>query len=102
MADEGVEIHLDPATMIRGGSNLDLRGQVVHPWAHGRFRRPQPVPGLPVEGDIWVCKLGWWAGAPWDVVAYAKGHPVYPCNPKPEQLYDAAELDAYLKLETNR
>jgi hypothetical protein len=73
-------------------------GQVVRPWAHGRFRRPQPVPGLPDEGDIWVCKLGWWTGAPWDVLAYARQHPTYPCDSTLEQLYDATEFEAYHQL----
>jgi hypothetical protein len=97
--DAGVDITLDPATMVRGGRGL-APGQVVHPWAHGRFRRPQPVPGLPTEGDIWVCKLGWWAGAPWDVVAYAKSHSTFPGDSTVEQLYDAPEFEAYQQLGT--
>jgi hypothetical protein len=95
--DAGVEIELDPTEMIRGGRRL-APGQVVRPWAHGRFRRPEPVPGLPAEGDIWVCKLGWWSGAPWDVVAYARQHPTYPCDSTLDQLYDAAEFEAYQQL----
>ena len=95
--DAGVNIELDPATMVRGGRGL-APGQVVHPWAHGRFRRPQPVPGLPAEGDIWVCKLGWWSGAPWDVVAYAKSHATFPGDSTLEQLYDAPEFEAYQQL----
>jgi hypothetical protein len=95
--DAGVDIQLDPATMVRGGHHL-APGQVVHPWAHGRFRRPQPVPGLPAEGDIWVCKLGWWADAPWDVVAYARSHATFPGDSTLEQLYDAPEFEAYRQL----
>jgi hypothetical protein len=97
--DAGVDIRLDPATMVRGGRGL-AAGQVVHPWVHGRFRRPQPVPGLPTEGDIWVCKLGWWAGAPWDIVAYAKSHSTFPGDSTVEQLYDAPEFEAYQQLGT--
>jgi hypothetical protein len=95
--DAGVDITLDPATMVRGGRGL-APGQVVHPWAHGRFRRARPVPGLPTEGDIWVCKLGWWDGAPWDVVAYAKSHATFPGDSTLEQLYDAPEFEAYQQL----
>jgi len=45
-----------------------------------------------------VCKLGWWAGAPWDVLAYARQHPTYPCDSTLEQLYDATEFEAYHQL----
>lgn len=96
-ADAGVEIQLDPTAMTRGGSKL-APGQVVRPWAHGTFTRPSAVPGLPSHGEIWVCKLGWWTGAPWDVLSYARGHSTYPCDPTLEQLYDAAEFEAYHKL----
>jgi hypothetical protein len=95
--DAGVEIDLDPTTMTRGGHNL-APGQVVRPWAHGRFTRPRPVDGLPRAGDIWVCKLGWWTGAPWDVRAYARQHPTYPGDSTLEQLYDATEFEAYHQL----
>ncbi len=42
--------------------------------------------------------LGWWTGAPWDVRAYAAGHPTYPTDSTLEQLYDSAEFDAYREL----
>jgi hypothetical protein len=50
------------------------------------------------SGNLWVCKLGWWNGAPWDVRAYAAGHSTYPCDPTMQQLYDGAEFDAYHEL----
>ena len=50
------------------------------------------------RGNLWVCKLGWWDGAPWDVRAYAAGHSTYPCDPTMQQLYDGAEFDAYHEL----
>ncbi len=96
-ADAGVEIELDPTTMRPSGSDL-APGQVVRPWAHGVFHRSPGVPGLPQQGEIWVCKLGWWTGAPWDVRAYAEGHPTYPTDSTLEQLYDAAEFEAYQEL----
>jgi hypothetical protein len=96
-ADEGVDIELDPTEMFEGGRDL-APGQVVRPWAYGHFQRPQTVPGLPQRGDIWVCKLGWWTGAPWDVVAYARDHPTYPADSTLEQLYDATEFEAYQQL----
>ena len=96
-ADAGVDIELDPTTMLPGGRRL-APGQVVRPWAHGTFSRPEEVPGLPRQGEIWVCKLGWWTGAPWDVLAYARDHPSYPCDSTLEQLYDAAEFEAYHQL----
>jgi hypothetical protein len=96
-ADAGVEIELDPTTMRPPGCDL-APGQVVHPWAHGWFRRPREVRGLPQQGEIWVCKLGWWTGAPWDVRAYAGCHPAYPTDSTLEQLYNAGEFDAYQQL----
>jgi hypothetical protein len=45
-----------------------------------------------------VCKLGWWAEAPWDILSYAQGHSTYPCDSTLEQLYDSAEFEAYHQL----
>jgi hypothetical protein len=95
--DEGVEIQLDPTEMVNGGKKLAF-GQVVRPWAHGTFTRTGGDPRLPRQGQIWVCKLGWWNDAPWDVLAYAKGHHTYPCDSTLEQLFDSAEFEAYHKL----
>ncbi len=104
-ADAGVEIRLDPSTMMRNdgqGTAPGLsKGQVLRPWAHGTFTRPngQAVDGLqPPAGNIWVCKLGWWQEAPWDIRAYAAGHPDYPCDTTLQQLYDSAEFEAYHEL----
>jgi hypothetical protein len=96
-SDAGVDIDLEPATMVAGGDKL-APGQVVRPFAYGTFTRPADAHKLPEQGDIWVCKLGWWSEAPWDVVAYAKDHPTYPCDSTLEQLYDAAEFEAYREL----
>ena len=96
-SDAGVSVTLDPTTMTKGGTGLKP-GQVVHPWAYGTFSRASGSPGLPDEGDIWVCKLGWWTEAPWDVLAYAQDHSTYPCDSTLEQLYDAAEFEAYHEL----
>jgi hypothetical protein len=96
-SDAGVDITLNPTTMVDGGAGL-AAGQVVRPWAYGTFSRPSGDHGLPEQGDIWVCKLGWWTGAPWDVLAYAKDHSTYPCDSTLDQLYDAAEFEAYHEL----
>jgi hypothetical protein len=82
-------------------------GEVLQPWAKGTFTRlpgwPRPAGGqdLPASGNIWVCKLGWWLGAPWDVRAYAAGHPSFPTEPTSDQLFDDAEFDAYRELGTS-
>ena len=96
-SDAGVSVTLDPTAMTKGGTGLKP-GQVVHPFAYGTFSRAPGSPGLPEEGDIWVCKLGWWTEAPWDVLAYAQEHSTYPCDSTLEQLYDAAEFEAYHEL----
>jgi len=68
-------------------------------------RRPDSQPNgqrtdrePPGDGNIWVCKLGWWDQAPWDVRAYAAGHSTYPCDSTLQQLYDGAEFEAYQEL----
>jgi len=94
-ADAGVDITLNPTAMCPPGL---APGQVVRPWAYGTFTRTQQVPGLPRHGQIWVCKLGWWTGAPWDVLAYARSHPTFPCDSTLAQLYDAVEFEAYHQL----
>jgi len=98
-ADTGVQITLDPTPMWVPGL---AAGQVLQPWVSGTFRRPSPVAGScpPAEGRIWVCKLGWWDGAPWDVLAYARGHSTFPCDGTLQQLYDVAEFEAYHQLGT--
>src|SRR6516162_3910984 len=53
---------------------------------------------LAKAGEIWICKLGWWDKAPWDVRAYAAGHSTYPCDSTLQQLYDGAEFEAYHEL----
>ena len=119
--DAGVSIDLDPTVMVRpaaagkpggqaGGESPagPLRqGEVVQPWAHGTFARDPQWPGnvtppnrrpLPATGSIWVCKLGWWRQAPWDIQAYAAAHSEFPGQSTAQQLYDGAEFDAYREL----
>jgi hypothetical protein len=103
-ADQGVDIKLDPTAMARFGRPLRA-GQVGRPWVEGTFKRrddrikrPGELPDLPRRGNILVCKLGWWQGAPWDVRAYAARHPAYPGDSTLEQLYDGAEFEAYREL----
>ena len=67
---------------------------MVQPWVSGTFTGQEPDQ----DKTILVCKLGWWTGAPWDVRAYAAGHPTYPTDSTLEQLYDSAEFDAYREL----
>ena len=96
-SDAGTEIVLNPTQMITppaSGAAQLLPGQVVQPWASGTFTGQDPDQGK----MILVCKLGWWTGAPWDVRAYAEGHPDYPTASTMEQLYDSAEFDAYREL----
>ena len=113
--DVGIEIDLDPTTMVRNGPVRAAalgRGQVRRPWAHGTFSGPDgragpgrgsgnghaSGAGQAPGGNIWICKLGWWEAAPWDVRAYAAGHPSYPCESTLQQLYDGAEFEAYHEL----
>jgi hypothetical protein len=116
--DAGVDIDLDPSGMVRGAAGAGPaagaglapgagpapalgHGEVARPWARGTFTRPRSADkstGKPLAGHIWVCKLGWWQRAPWDIRAYAAGHPNYPGESTLQQLYDGAEFDAYHEL----
>ena len=102
-SDAETDIEINPMTMITPAAGADPQtptlgsGQVVCPWASGTFTRQAPA-GTGPESTLVVCKLGWWAGAPWDVRAYAAGHPTYPADSTLEQLYDSAEFDAYREL----
>jgi hypothetical protein len=99
-SDAGAEIELQPRKMIiaADGSLPTLEaGEVVSPWVAGSFTRQGPRAAAGT-GAIVVCKLGWFAAAPWDVCAYAAGHPTYPSESTFEQLYDGAEFDAYREL----
>ncbi|HSZ30637.1 MAG TPA: hypothetical protein VK784_12895 [Pseudonocardiaceae bacterium] len=115
-ADAKVDIALDPSEMADDGRGVDpsLRlGQVLRPWARGTFIRPPRLVGhrhlAPnghraaagfqlASGNLWVCKLGWWDGALWEIRAYAASHSTYPCDPTMQQLFDGAEFDAYHEL----
>lgn len=108
--DAGVNIDLTPTEMCGdpvppGKKARKLApGEVIQPWTHGPFKRITGWQGaveaqngqVPAdEGTIWVCKLGWWADAPWDVQAYARQHAEFPGQSTMQQLYDGAEFDAY-------
>jgi hypothetical protein len=97
--DADVDITLRPETMIDEGAHLD-GGEVSRPWARGRFqpRTSRSQPAALDDPNLWVCKLGWWQSAPWDVVAYAKNHSSYPCEPTLQQLYGGSEFEAYREL----
>jgi hypothetical protein len=98
--DAGVNITLDPTEMCP--SALPHAGEVLQPWAKGTFQKvegwPAGGPATAEAGTIWVVKLGWWRGAPWDVQAYAEGHSTFPTDPTLYQLFNDAEFDAYREL----
>jgi hypothetical protein len=99
-SDAETDIVINPMRMItppKPNAPKLGSGQVVRPWASGTFTRQAPA-GTGRDSTLVVCKLGWWTGAPWDVRAYAAGHPAYPTDPTVNQLYDSAEFDAYREL----
>ena len=80
-ADAETDITLNPTKMITPPNAKAPQlapGQVVCPWVGGTFTPQDPSGAGP--GTLLVCKLGWWTGAPWDVRAYAAGHPAYPTD----------------------
>ena len=94
--DAGFSVDLDPSQMRpEAGPNPKepalARGEVHQPWIRGTFDGSR-------DGQLWVCKLGWWHDSSWDVRAYAAAHPKYPCDSTAQQLYDADEFEAYRSL----
>lgn len=49
-------------------------------------------------GTLYYVKLGVPNNAPWSVRSYASSHPVFPCDPTTDQLYDADRFEAYREL----
>jgi hypothetical protein len=99
-SDASIDIALNPTKMITPPNPKAPQlapGQVVCPWVSGTIT-PQDPSSAESQRTLLVCKLGWWTGAPWDVRAYAAGHPAYPTDSTLEQLYDSAEFDAYREL----
>jgi hypothetical protein len=88
--DAGFTVDLDPSQM-RPEEPALATGEVNQPWIRGTFDGAR-------EGQMWVCKLGWWHDSSWDVRAYAAAHPSYPCDGTAQQLYDADEFEAYRTL----
>jgi hypothetical protein len=112
---QGTFTRLDSASTRHNGGQASQNGAGVGgqpaEQAIGRDATPAMQPGvphganghradheLPPPGELWVCKLGWWDTAPWDVRAYAAGHSSYPCDSTLQQLYDGAEFEAYHEL----
>ena len=96
-SDAAAEVRIEPTDMIHpleAGMSALAPGQVVRPYAAGTAKTPGCVSPSPLV----VCKLGWWAAAPWDVCAYAAKHRDYPTDSTLDQLYDATEFDAYRQL----
>lgn len=91
-SDCGVEVDIDPKEMVEDGT-------LAHPWVKGTFTYTWDEPNRPPrEGALYLCKLGVWADAPWDVRAYAMRHPTFPTDSTLQQLYDDEEFEAYRAL----
>ena len=76
------------------------RGNDSKLWARGTFTRPEKHHdnGWPGHGHIWVCKLGWWKGAPWDLRPNLADNRGYSYEPALSQLYDSADVELYRRL----
>ena len=87
-SDAGTDIALNPTEMTtppESGNSATCPGQ----WFNRGLAARSPARTRIRTRRSWVCKLGWWASAPWDVRAYAAGHPAYPTDSTLEQLYDS-------------
>jgi hypothetical protein len=103
--DAGVEINLDPNVMVfpAGGSGCAPQlnsGELLRPFAWGTFKKlaNAAYDGGELAGNIWVCTLGWWKGAPWSIQAYAAGHPGYLQETTRQQPSSSTEFEIYQSL----
>jgi hypothetical protein len=88
----GVEVMINPkADMVKDGT-------LVRPWTEGTFAYTWDEHTPHREGTLYLCKLGVWERAPWDVQAYATRHPTFPTDSTLQQLYDDEEFEAYRAL----
>jgi hypothetical protein len=101
-SEAAVEIDLNPAAAPSddgpGRDATPSDGDLTRPWARGTFTRRWPIPELPELGHIWMCKLGWWKGAPWHLRPNPADSPRYPNETHPSWLYDSTHAELYQRL----
>jgi hypothetical protein len=91
------------ATAIRGtAANAELcpleETAVYVPDNYHRPARAHPPSAVTRRRGVGATRPTPAAGAPWDVLAYARQHRTLPCDSTLEQLYDATEFEAYQQL----
>jgi hypothetical protein len=77
--------------------------------ARGTFTRPGNHDGngqedfgrSPGHGHIWVCKLGWWNGAPSDPRPGLADNRGYSYETALQQLYDSTDIEPYRQLDAS-
>ena len=89
-----------PRRQRRPGHHLVHPGWLDVPGPDRRERRHRPGPQRHDRRRSPAGRRGSepLAERPWDVVAYARNYPSYPCEPTRQQLYDGAEFEAYREL----
>ena len=97
-SDAGVSVTLDPTTMTKGGTRAET-GPGGPPVGLRHVQQgARAAPGCPTRVTSGCASSAGGREAPWDVLAYAQEHSTYPCDSTLEQLYDAAEFEAYHEL----
>ncbi|GIJ44068.1 hypothetical protein Val02_09540 [Virgisporangium aliadipatigenens] len=89
----GVHVEIDPASM----KPVD-RQFVERPYVRGKVWYPPVDRDRDADATLWVTKLGVTERSPWDVRAYARRFPDFPCDATVHQLYGGEQLEAYRAL----
>jgi hypothetical protein len=92
-SDLGIDVDIDPMPMKPPKEG----GYAPQNTVVGHFRREDDPPGKH-PGTIVFAKTAVTKDCPWDVLAYYKSDPIFPCHPTYEQLYTDERFEAYRAL----
>ncbi len=95
-AELQAEITIDPRTdmaLDNMTGDVPQNRYVTKPYCRGTIRYADGT-----RGTLIVLKAAVSRTAPWDVRSFQDRHPVFPCDPTINQLFDAERFDAYREL----
>jgi hypothetical protein len=103
-AELGITVDIDPRVMApsadapRFVQATSCRGVIHYPARPADPADPTSVAFPAKDATLVVVKAGVPPDAPWDVAAFHRANPTFPCDPTSNQLYGAPRFDAYVSL----